>query len=98
MHPFESTPRAVLRNVLIVLGVVLAPRMSVNKYDVVLAGVGLVVALLAASLVRCWRTMRAGALVDAWRFHARSLMERGGWRFVPFTRFLARASLRRREA
>jgi hypothetical protein len=39
-------------------------------------------------------SLRDGALVDAWRHHARSLLERGGWRFLPFTRHLARASLR----
>lgn len=38
--------------------------------------------------------LHAGALGDAWRLHARSLAERGGWRFVPYTRHLARASLR----
>ena len=39
-------------------------------------------------------SLRDGALSDAWRYHARSLAGRGGWRFVLFTRHLARASLR----
>jgi hypothetical protein len=38
-------------------------------------------------------SLSAGALADAWRHHARSLVRRGGWQFLPFTRRLARASL-----
>ena len=37
--------------------------------------------------------LRAGALADAWRLHGRSVVEPGGWHFLPFTRHLARASL-----
>jgi glycosyltransferase involved in cell wall biosynthesis len=38
-------------------------------------------------------TLRAGAFAEAWRLHGRSVAEPGGWRFLPFTRHLARASL-----
>lgn len=37
---------------------------------------------------------RTGALRDAWRWHARSLLQPSGWRYVPFTRHLLRDSLR----
>jgi len=40
-------------------------------------------------------SLRDGALVDAWRYHAWSLVGRRGWHFLPFTRHLARASLDR---
>ncbi|MEJ7812386.1 MAG: glycosyltransferase family A protein [Gemmatimonadaceae bacterium] len=37
-----------------------------------------------------------GAVGEAWRWHAASLREHGGWRHLPFTRHLLRAALRRR--
>jgi hypothetical protein len=38
-------------------------------------------------------SLAAGALRDAWRQHARSLVQLGGWQFLPFTRRLALATL-----
>jgi glycosyltransferase involved in cell wall biosynthesis len=38
-------------------------------------------------------SLDVGALSDAWRQHARSLVHRGGWQFLPFTRRLALATL-----
>jgi hypothetical protein len=35
----------------------------------------------------------AGRLADAWRWHFASLRSPGGWRYLPFTRHLLRASL-----
>ncbi|UCF20663.1 MAG: glycosyltransferase family 2 protein [Gemmatimonadota bacterium] len=39
------------------------------------------------------REYREGALREAWRWHLRSLRESGGWRFLPYSRHLLRASL-----
>ncbi|MGH7626976.1 MAG: glycosyltransferase family A protein [Gemmatimonadaceae bacterium] len=36
----------------------------------------------------------AGNMRDAWRWHARSLLQPSGWRYAPFTRHLLRDSLR----
>jgi hypothetical protein len=38
----------------------------------------------------------SGALREAWRWHAASLLQPGGWRYLPFTRHLLRDALRNR--
>jgi hypothetical protein len=41
---------------------------------------------------------RAGYVADAWRWHLASLRSPGGWRYLPFTRQLIRASIAARRA